>query len=236
MLLLPVAGIVIASSSSVGAATTVTTPFAQVQGCEVTFGNVPEGSHVKITQGTTVVADPASNPAILASGTYSWDIVGVGENYQTFTILPGCPPPTVLVSCGGTVIFSGIPEGWELTIKDAGFQQVINNGSVVIKVDPGTYSFSFSGESAGNYTHGEFTVKACPPVPCVKPTPTPTPPASSARTNKLPVNLSCPTPHPTPKPPTTGVGTAGPQAPWMIGVVVFFFVLSGAIGLVRRKA
>lgn len=199
--LLPLAGLVV---SSVSVSATSEGPFATVTGCTVTFGNVPEGDHVVILQGETVVADPADNPATLPSGTYSWEVrsatTEVGNNYQQFTILPGCPPPTFTTTCGGSVTFHGVPSGWRVVIKNDEVVSEVNDTDNTadlgpIPLNPGSYSYAFIAQSRGNFPHGSFVITACPsPPPCGSE-------ASAAR---------CPSPPPTVGLPNTGVPVEPP--------------------------
>ena len=222
--------------------TPVVLPSAPILTCggTVSFTGVPEGWALIIEPGdqyytagfTSIAEDP---------GVYTYEFRDAGANDMvggTFTIA-ACATPTPVVqppaapvlTCGGTVAFTGVPEGWYLIVEPGDL--LYSTGFASISLTPGVYTYEFRDALANDKVGGTFTIVACPtPSPTVSASasasPTASPTASATAT---------PTGHgasPTAMPDTT-TGSSGDSGSSPI-ILIGFLLLAAGLGFaaIRR--
>jgi len=209
------------------------------------------------------------NSLALAPGTYHYqwrDAAGNDQNQTNgsgdFTIsacvVPN--PPTLATSCGGSVTFSGLPEGWSIII-DGTKVKLLENTTQTFAETVGVHTYSYLDAAGAPVAGGTFTIVACV-IPCIPanncffntPTPTPTPVITATPTPVItatptPITTPMPTPITTPTPtpvtipatlpPTNSSGPLdgpGPGAPVSGLVLLCAGALLGVLSLfVRRR-
>lgn len=114
------------------------------------------------------------------------------------------PPSDPVVNCGGTVAFTGVPEGWYLVIEPGDI--LVTKGFDAIQLNPGVYTYEWRDAKANDMVGGTFTIGVCP-----TPTPAPTCVSVGAAIAVQVTPPPCATPVATP-PVTSTNGTSGPDS------------------------
>jgi hypothetical protein len=228
---------------------TPTPPSAPILTCGGTVGftGVPEGWALIIEPGdqyyTSGFDSIAEEP-----GVYTYEFRDAGANDMvggTFTIAACAtptpiptptpvvqPPSAPVLTCGGTVAFTGVPEGWYLIVEPGDLLYSTGFGS--ISLTPGVYTYEFRDALANDKAGGTFTIVACP-------TPTPTVTASataSATATATAKATATPTGHgasPTAMPDTTTGSSSGDSGSSPI-ILIGFLLLAAGLGFaaIRR--
>jgi hypothetical protein len=76
---------------------------------------------------------------------------------------PPAPPSGPNTTCGGTVSFTDVPEGWKLIIEPG--DVLVTSDFTGIKLDPGKYTYDFRNSDNVDQVSGEFTIGFCIPLP-----------------------------------------------------------------------
>ena len=146
-----------------------------VCGGTVSFSDVPEGWYLVIEPGDVLVtADFDSIALDPGTYTYQWRDANADDmNGGTFvveTCRTPAPPSNPVTECGGTVSFSGVPEGWYLVVEPGDI--LVTSDFDSIALDPGTYTYEWRDAKANDMVGGTFTIGVCPtapPSPTAKP-------------------------------------------------------------------
>ncbi len=245
-------------SAASGCSTPVPTPVpalpghTQTCGGTVSFTDVPEGWWLVINWGNEGVVMPVysfGSPISLAPGDYRLIWHAADEStvgIDTITIVACAtptptptPPAPPVTTCGGTVSFSSVPDGWWLVLSQEGTNTAgfISGPFVDLAVNPGTWDYQwYDGDPSNGGKNvqgafGTFTISAC-----ATPVPSPTPSATPTAT-PVPTGTPVPTSHPT-LPPTSTTGSSGSGSNPSIPLVALTSLLFGVLGLgiARRRA
>jgi len=172
----------------------------------------------------------ANGTTALAPGTYTYGLRYQGNDQTSGTIVIGaCPvptptptptpvlpnPPTLATSCGGSVTFYNVPEGWSVIVDGT----KMSTGAVTTETFSetiGSHTYSYLNAAGAPVAGGTFTIVACV-IPCIPanncyfntPTPTPTPVITPTPT-PVPTPVITPTPTPATTPATTPKPTPKP--------------------------
>ena len=188
-----------------------------------------------MTEGWQFILEPndvllANGTTALAPGTYTYGLRYQGNDQTSGTIVIGaCPvptptptptpvlpnPPTLATSCGGSVTFYNVPEGWSVIVDGT----KMSTGAVTTETFSetiGSHTYSYLNAAGAPVAGGTFTIVACV-IPCIPanncyfntPTPTPTPVITPTPT-PVPTPVITPTPTPATTPATTPKPTPKP--------------------------
>ena len=128
-------------------------------------------------------------------------------------------PPVVQTTCGGTVTFSFLPQGYTLYIDTAaGLGIGVNGTAGPLSESVGTHTWQLSDDLHETiFASGSFTISPCyvpPPVITVSPSPSPSvSPSPSPSPSVSPSPVVTPRPSPKRTPNGGGVGGAGVTPP-----------------------
>ena len=103
-----------------------------------------------------VAALGAMSGAVLASNSAGGPVPVSRPASVASPALPSDPN----VKCGGTVGFTGVPDGWYLIIEPG--DHLYTSGFDSIPLDPGDYTYEFRDANANDQVGGTFTIGVCP--------------------------------------------------------------------------
>jgi hypothetical protein len=161
-------GVALASVSPNAPANVAPSDPVVVCGGTVSFTDVPQGWYLVVEPGDNLVTSGFDSIKLdPGTYTYQWRDANANDmNGGTFvvgTCQTPAPPSAPVVQCGGTVSFSGVPQGWYLVVEPGDI--LVTSGFDSVALDPGVYTYEWRDANANDMVGGTFTIGVCPTAP-----------------------------------------------------------------------